>query len=105
MKICFMDNCIIANLSDENRFNLANATKIQNQLVTYVKKPNTHLVLDLNNIRFMDCKAVNSLLILDKVAKNNHSTVTLCNPSAHVLLLLDTLRLSTVLHIEEHVYV
>lgn len=105
MKIYFMDNCIIAQLSDENRFNLANATRIQNQLVSYVKKPDTHLVLDLHNIQFMDCKAVNTLLTLTKLAEDNHSTITLCNLSEHVHLLLETLHLSAVLKIESPVYV
>lgn len=103
MKIYCIDNRIIANLSDEHRFNLANASKIENQLLRYVKKPDTHLVLDLQNIRFIDCKAVDSLLILAREAEKNHSTFTLCNLSEHVMLLLVTLRLSTVLRIEQPV--
>lgn len=103
MNIYFKNNYIIAKLCDNKRFNLANVEQIQNCLTPIIQHTKIHLIFDMQNIHFIDCQAVTCLISLTELAEKNNSTFVLCNLSEHVQLLIDTLQLSSILHIEDNI--
>lgn len=102
MNIYYEKDYIIAELCDNKRINLANAEKVQSCLTPIIGRLHTKVILDMHNIRFMDCEAINCLIRLTELAEENNSTFVLRNLSEHVQLLINTLQLSAVLHIEDH---
>ncbi len=82
------------------RLNLNQVINIQENLFPFVIIPDIKVILDLQQVHFMDCCAINSLLTMNRIAQANHTLLVLCNLTEHVRLLTDTLKLSHVLCIE-----
>lgn len=103
MNIYYEKDYIVTELCDNKRINLANAGKVQSCLTSIIQHLHTNVILDMHNIRFIDCEAINCLIRLTELAEENNSTFVLRNLSEHVQLLINTLQLSAVLHIEDNI--
>ena len=82
------------------RLNLNQVINIQENLFPFVIIPDIKVILDLQQVCFMDCCAINSLLTMNRIAQAKPTLLVLCNLTEHVRLLTDTLKLSHVLCIE-----
>jgi len=82
------------------RLNVAHTTRMQASLFPFITQPHKKIILDLRHVHFMDCHAAGSIISLHQVARKNHSSLILSNLAGNVQLLINTLKLSEILNIE-----
>lgn len=84
------------------RLNIAEVDNIRKSLLPWITLPNKRIIIDLQQVCFMDCCAVSCIIMMDRIAQTHHSVLTLCNLMGSVQLLADTLKLSAIINIEKN---
>ena len=94
-----IDDIIVVRFNNVNRFNALIAEPVKEQLKNYFKKPKTKLVLNLENINFIDSTGFGVFLSIMKTANNNYGFFKICNINPEVMELFKLLQLHNVFEI------
>ncbi len=89
----------IARLAELSRFTLSITEEIKNELKPLLSIPKTKLILDLEDITFIDSSGIGCIISLVKTAKSNDSTFKICCLNKNVATVFDLLHLQMILDI------
>lgn len=89
----------IARLAELSRFTLSITEEIKNELKPLLSIPKTKLILDLEDITFIDSSGIGCIISLVKTAKSNDSTFKICCLNKDVATVFDLLHLQMILDI------
>ena len=90
---------IVVKFNNVNRFNALIAEPVKQQLKSYFNKPKTKLILNLENIDFIDSTGFGVFLSIMKTANNNYGFFKICNIHPEVMELFKLLQLHNVFEI------
>ena len=94
-----IDEILVVNLNDTNRFNSLTAETVKESLLEYFTKPNVNLVFNLKGITYIDSSGFGVFLSALKAASNNYGQFKICNVSPEVMELFKLLQLHHVFEI------
>ena len=94
-----IQDIIVVRFDNVNRFNALIAEPVKEQLKEYFNKPKTKLILNLENIDFVDSTGFGVFLSIMKTANNNYGFFKICNINAEVMELFKLLQLHNVFEI------
>ncbi|MCK5346917.1 MAG: STAS domain-containing protein [Candidatus Heimdallarchaeota archaeon] len=94
-----IQDIIVVRFDNVNRFNALIAEPVKEQLKEYFNKPKTKLILNLDNIDFVDSTGFGVFLSIMKTANNNYGFFKICNINAEVMELFKLLQLHNVFEI------
>lgn len=89
----------IARLAELSRFTLSVTEEIKNELKPLLSVPKTKLILDLEDITFIDSSGIGCIISLVKTAKSNNSIFKICCLNQDVATVFDLLHLQMILDI------
>lgn len=91
----------IARFAELSRFTLAVTEEVKTELKPILNNKGTRLILDLENIRFIDSSGIGCIISLVKAAKSHESVLKICNLNPEVKDVFDLLHLQMILDIEK----
>ncbi|MDE7073896.1 MAG: STAS domain-containing protein [Odoribacter sp.] len=91
--------CIIVHHLPE-RLNISQVEYLEKCLAPFIAQSDIHLILDLHNVRLMDCRMVGYLVSVNKALQAKRSVLTLRHLTENVKLLINVLKISNLIHIE-----
>ena len=94
-----IQDIIVVRFDNANRFNALIAEPVKEQLKEYFNKPKTKLILNLENIDFVDSTGFGVFLSIMKTANNNYGFFKICNINSEVMELFKLLQLHNVFEI------
>ena len=94
-----IEDIIVVRFDNVNRFNALIAEPVKEQLKDYFVKPKTKLILNLENINFIDSTGFGVFLSIMKTANNNYGFFKICNINPEVMELFKLLQLHNVFEI------
>jgi anti-sigma B factor antagonist len=94
-----IQDIIVVRFDNVNRFNALIAEPVKEQLKNYFIKPKTKLILNLENIDFVDSTGFGVFLSIMKTANNNYGFFKICNINSEVMELFKLLQLHNVFEI------
>ena len=94
-----IEDIIVVRFNNVNRFNALIAEPVKEQLKDCFAKPKTKLILDLENIDFIDSTGFGVFLSIMKTANNNYGFFKICNINSEVMELFKLLQLHNVFEI------
>ena len=94
-----LEDVIVVELKDTDRFNSLIAEAVKEQLLELFNKPNTSVAFSLEGISFIDSSGFGVLLSALKAAGNNYGQFKICNASSEVMELFRLLKLHHVFEI------
>ncbi|MFH0759116.1 MAG: STAS domain-containing protein [Bacteroidota bacterium] len=94
-----IDDIIVVNLKDTNRFNSTIAEPVKERLIEFYNKPNVNLAFDLKGISYIDSSGFGAFLSALKAASNNYGQFKICNVNSEVIELFRLLQLHHVFEI------
>ena len=94
-----VQDIIVVRFDNVNRFNALISEPVKEQLKEYFNKPKTKLILNLDNIDFVDSTGFGVFLSIMKTANNNYGFFKICNINAEVMELFKLLQLHNVFEI------
>lgn len=93
------DDIIVCSFDQNQKLNAINAEQVKKEVGKYYETPGTKLVLDMENIAFIDSSGFGALLSIMKKAKKNEGIFRLCNLTPDVMTLFRLLQLHTIFEI------
>ena len=99
LKTVTIQDIIVVRFDNVNRFNALIAEPVKEQLKEYFNKPKTKLILNLENIDFVDSTGFGVFLSIMKTANNNYGFFKICNINSEVMELFKLLQLHNVFEI------
>ena len=94
-----IQDIIVVRFDNVNRFNALISEPVKEQLKEYFNKPKTKLILNLENIDFVDSTGFGVSLSIMKTANNNYGFFKICNINPEVMELFKLLQLHNVFEI------
>ena len=94
-----IQDIIVVKFDNTNRFNALIAEPVKEQLKEYFNKPKVKLILNLENIDFVDSTGFGVFLSIMKTANNNYGYFKICNINSEVMELFKLLQLHNVFEI------
>ena len=94
-----IQDIIVVRFDNVNRFNALIAEPVKEQLKSYFTKPKTKLILNLENIDFVDSTGFGVFLSIMKTANNNYGFFKICSINPEVMELFKLLQLHNVFEI------
>jgi anti-sigma B factor antagonist len=94
-----IQDIIVVRFDNVNRFNALIAEPVKEQLKSYFTKPKTKLILNLENIDFVDSTGFGVFLSIMKTANNNYGFFKICSINSEVMELFKLLQLHNVFEI------
>jgi anti-sigma B factor antagonist len=94
-----IQDIIVVRFDNVNRFNALIAEPVKEQLKEYFNKPKTKLILNLENIDFVDSTGFGVFLSIMKTANNNYGFFKICSINPEVMELFKLLQLHNVFEI------
>ena len=94
-----IQDIIVVRFDNVNRFNALISEPVKEQLKEYFNKPKTKLILNLENIDFVDSTGFGVFLSIMKTANNNYGFFKICNINSEVMELFKLLQLHNVFEI------
>ena len=94
-----IQDIIVVRFDNVNRFNALISEPVKEQLKDYFNKPKTKLILNLENIDFVDSTGFGVFLSIMKTANNNYGFFKICNINPEVMELFKLLQLHNVFEI------
>lgn len=94
-----IQDIIVVRFDNVNRFNALISEPVKEQLKEYFNKPKTKLILNLENIDFVDSTGFGVFLSIMKTANNNYGFFKICNINPEVMELFKLLQLHNVFEI------
>lgn len=89
----------IARFAELSRFTLAVTEEVKNELKPVLNQAHVKLILDMQDIDFIDSSGIGCIISLVKAAKSNGSAFILCNLNKEVSDVFDLLHLRMILDI------
>lgn len=102
-KLTEQNGCAIAEFIDVKRFTLAIIEDVKAELKPTLSTEGKKVILNLENIEFIDSSGIGCIISLIKTAKNHNSGIKLCNLSKEVKGIFELLHLQMILDIEQDV--
>ncbi len=96
LKLDFVNNMHIGTLEGTDRLNAPVAPLVKDELNNLLKRNNYNLVLNLENIRFIDSTGIGVLISALKTTRQNNGTFMLSNVNKEVMGLLSLMKLDKV---------
>jgi anti-sigma B factor antagonist len=94
-----IQDIIVVRFDNVNRFNALIAEPVKEQLKGYYQKPQTKLILNLEDIDFVDSTGFGVFLSIMKTANNSYSYFKICSIKPEVMELFKLLKLHNVFEI------
>lgn len=94
-----IDEVLVVNLSDGNRFSSPNTEAVKESLLEFFKKPDVDLIFSLKGITFIDSSGFGVFLSALKAASNNYGQFKICSVSPEAMELFKLLQLHHVFEI------
>ena len=94
-----LQDIIIVRFENVNRFNALIAEPVKEQLKQFYEQPSTKLILNLEDIDFIDSTGFGVFLSIMKTANNNDGYFKICNIHPDVMELFKLLKLHNVFEI------
>ncbi|MFP4620418.1 MAG: STAS domain-containing protein [Bacteroidales bacterium] len=83
-----------------DKFNVYNAKQVEKELMEYVQKPEVRVTLNLDNVKFIDSYAFETLLNVLRNAKINNTDFELAHISDGAMELIKVMQLENVFNIK-----
>ncbi|MFA8433283.1 MAG: STAS domain-containing protein [Marinifilaceae bacterium] len=93
----------IFRLTEGNRFNAIHSGMIKEKLNEVLTTPSSRLIIDFEEINFIDSSGFGALLSALKTSKENQSSLKLCNINTDVMELIELMQLDTIFDIQQDV--
>jgi anti-sigma B factor antagonist len=93
---------IICSFDQSNKLNAINAESVKTEAGRFFETAGTRLILDMQNIVFIDSSGFGALLSILKKARKNEGTFRICTLSPEVKALFKLLQLHTIFEIFEN---
>jgi len=100
LKINKEKNITVAKFQNVNRFNSSISQNVKDELLPFVTSKDSKLILDLEDIIFIDSSAFGTLISLLRVSKTTNSKIRLCNLTKEVEEEMSVMQLDTVFEIK-----
>ena len=97
-----IDKATVVSFSGINKLNVTATQKVKSDIISIISS-NGHLVLDLDNIIYVDSTGFGMMLSLLRHCKNNNTELSLCNIGVEVMELIKLLQLQNIFDIRENV--
>ena|SRR6056297_3527386 len=81
------------------KFNVYNAKQVEHELLEYISKPDSHVILNLEEVTFIDSTAFECLLNIQRNAKIYNTDFKLSKVSEEVLDIIKIMQLDNVFQI------
>jgi len=94
-----IQDIIVVRFENINRFNALIADPVKEQINQFYDQPHTKLILNLEDIDFIDSTGFGVFLSIMKTANNNYGFFKICNIHADVMELFKLLKLHNVFEI------
>ena len=94
-----VQDMIVVRFENVNRFNALISDPVKEELKQFYEQPNTKLILDLQDIDFIDSTGFGVFLSIMKTANNNYGYFRICNIHPDVMELFKLLKLHNVFEI------
>jgi len=94
-----INNVVVVSFEDTDKFNALISEPVKTELNSFFNKPNTKLILNLGEIKFIDSSGFGVFLSVMKTANNNYGFFKICNISNEVMELFKLLQLHNVFEI------
>lgn len=95
------DGVKIAEFADLRRFTLAITEEVKSELKPVLNEKGSKLILNLENIEFIDSSGIGCIISLVKTAKSAGTSIKLCNLSKQVVDVFELLHLNMILDVEK----
>jgi len=99
LKTEYYNDITVVSFDKINRFNALIADQVKEKMKSYFAKPHTKLILNLEDIEFVDSTGFGVFLSIMKTANNNYGHFKICNISTEVMELFKLLQLHNVFEI------
>ncbi len=99
LKTEVIQDIIVVRFENVSRFNALIAESVKEQLKQFYEQPNTKLILNLEDIVFIDSTGFGVFLSIMKTANNNYGIFKICNIRSDVMELFKLLKLHNVFEI------
>ena len=83
----------------EEKIDSVLAPSLKADLITYEVEGAKNIILDLQNVKFMDSSGLSAMLVGNRTFREKNSTFVICNVSEHITKILKISKLDTVLDI------
>jgi anti-sigma B factor antagonist len=94
-----IDSVTIMKLCETNRLYALNASIAKDKMNEVLTQPQSRLVVDFEDIRFIDSSGFGALLSALKTSKEHHSKMKLCNINKDVMELIELMQLDSIFEI------
>lgn len=89
-------------ITDTSKLNVVIADQFKHELKAHLSGPDTKLIINLENISFIDSSGFGALISLLKVARSNNCQLKLCNINDELFKMFELIHLHKVFDIEEN---
>lgn len=103
LKTVKINNILVVSFDSITRLNAVIAEPIKEELKSLFNQPSTKLIINLENIKYIDSTGFSVFLSVKKIASNNGGHFKLCGLSAEVMKLFEVLQLNFVFQIYSNV--
>lgn len=103
IKINNHNNIKEAIIEDCAKLNVINAEEFKTVLKAHLATPDTKLIVNFQNITFIDSSGFGALISLLKVARSNDCILKLCNINDELYKMFELIHLHKVFDIEENI--
>jgi len=79
------------------------ADDVKNELLKLFDIPNSKVILDLKDVKYIDSSGFGCFLTSMKAARNNYGKLKICNIDPVILTLFRTLHLHTIIDLREDI--
>jgi len=93
----------IVKIINTDRLNMNVVLNVKQQIVDYLNQNGAKLVLDLENIQYIDSSGFIIFISALKSSKNSGGSFVICNVNDGVMKLISLMKLDTILTIEKDV--
>jgi len=95
----YIDSVTVLKICETNRLYALNAAELKEKANIILTQPNTKLIIDLEQINFIDSSGFGALLSALKTSKEFDSHIKLCNISKDVMELIELMQLDSIFDI------
>lgn len=99
LHIIVQNGITIARFKNISRFNSIISQSVKDELNTIMKHQDVKLIIDFDNIKYIDSSAFGALISILKTAKENNGKLRFSNMSSEVMELIEVMQLNTIFNI------
>ncbi|MFW6095247.1 MAG: STAS domain-containing protein [Bacteroidota bacterium] len=95
----FNEDCYHLSFPKSTKFNVHNAKKVEKDVMQYVRKPHSRVILDMESVSLVDSSAFECLLNIERNAKIYNTDFRLGHVSDDILDIIKVVQLDNVFNI------